>query len=219
MQLVAGRAFLAILILSSVTTVFSANALAQVGGSRILPTEETVIGYLRGIELRAQPFSVNPGDWHESAGFTVPDERDIVIHTLVMYAATLPTPADAHDFFLTRARQLELDNEMTHAWNTPRAQSTGLDESREFRIVYVDVASRSRSAEYARLLRRGSIVGLVEVVGSPSADDEGLIDEDRRSILLGVAQQLMSRIVQQPLAPMNEARDHRFEWISGLLRI
>jgi hypothetical protein len=179
--------------------------LAQGNPVDVLPREDAVVGLLQGLEFRAEPFNVAPGEWGESAGFTVPDEHDVVVHTLVTYVATLPSVLEARDFFLSRARQLELDNEMTHAWNTPRAENLGADESREFRIIYVDIASRSRSAEYARLMRRGPIVGLVEVVGSPAIDDEGQIDEGRRSILVSMAQLLMSRMAQAPIPPMNEA--------------
>jgi hypothetical protein len=54
-------------------------------------------------------------------------------------------------------------------------------------------------------MRRGNIVGLVEVVGSPDKDDDGQVDEGRRSIMLSVAQLLMSRMAQQPISPANEA--------------
>ena len=182
-----------------------ASAQAQGNQPEILPREDAVVGLLSGLELRAEPFPVARGDWHESAGFTVPDEHDVVVHTLVTYVARLSTQSEARDFYQSRARQLELDNEMTHAWNTPRAESLGADDSREFRIVYLDVASRARSAEYARLMRRGNIVGLVEVVGSPDKDDDGQVDEGRRSIMLSVAQLLMSRMAQQPISPANEA--------------
>jgi hypothetical protein len=174
----------------------------------ILPREDAVVGLLRGLELRAEPFSVARGDWGESSGFTVPDEHDVVVHTLVTYVATLPSQAEARDFYQSRARQLELDNEMTHAWNTPRGENLGADDSREFRIIYLDIASRARSAEYARLMRRGNIVGLVEVVGSPDLDDQGLIDESRRSILNSVAQLVMSRMAQQPIIPTNDAANY-----------
>jgi hypothetical protein len=164
----------------------------------LLPTQEAVIQAIRGLDLRAQPFSVGRGDWDDSAGFTVPDEQDVVTQTLVMYAATLTSEVEARDFYVSRARQLELDNEVTHAWNTPRADVSGANESRDFRIIYVDVASRSRSAEYARLMRRGSVVSLVEVVGSPTIDDEGLIDEERHSILVVVSQLVLTRMTDQP---------------------
>jgi hypothetical protein len=178
---------------------------AQGNRLEILPRDDAVVGLLHGLELRAEPFPVARGDWGESAGFTVPDEQDVVVHTLVTYVATLPSQSEARDFYQSRARQLELDNEMTHAWNTPRAENLGADDSREFRIVYLDIASRARSAEYARLMRRGNIVGLVEVVGSPELDDEGLIDEGRRSILNSVVQLLMTRMAQQPISPTNDA--------------
>jgi hypothetical protein len=180
---------------------------ASVRGNQmeILPTEDAVVGLLSGLELRAEPFAVARGDWSESAGFTVPDERDIVVHTLVTYVATLPSQAAAREFYQSRARQLELDNEMTHAWNPPRTENLGADDAREFRIIYMDIASRVRSAEYARLMRRGNIVGLVEVVGSPEIDDAGQIDEGRRAIMLSVSQLLMSRMAQQPIVPSNEA--------------
>jgi hypothetical protein len=186
-------------------TLLVAPAFAQGNPVNVLPKSDAVVGLLHGLELRAQPFDVARGDWTESAGFTVPDEQDVVVHTLVTYVATLPSLLEARDFFQSRARQLELDNEMTHAWNSPKTENLGADESREFRIIYVDIASRSRSAEYARLMRRGPIVGLVEVVGSPAIDDEGQIDEGRRSILLSVAQLLMARMAQAPIPPMNEA--------------
>ncbi len=182
-----------------------APVLAQGNAVDVLPNADAIVGLLRGLEFRAESFDVARGDWTESAGFTVPDEQDVVVHTLVTYVATLPSILEARNFFQSRARQLELDNEMTHAWNTPKSENLGADDSREFRIIYVDIASRSRSAEYARLMRRGPIVGLVEVVGSPAIDDEGQIDEGRRSILLSVAQLLMSRMAQAPIPPMNEA--------------
>jgi hypothetical protein len=181
------------------------SAQARGNQAEILPHEDTVVGLLSGLELRAEPFPVARGDWHESAGFAVPNEQDVVVHTLVTYVATLPTQSEARDFYQSRTRQLELDNEMTHAWNTPRDENLGADDSREFRIVYLDMASRARSAEYARLMRRGNIVGLVEVVGSPDKDDQGLVDEARRSIMLTVAQLLMSRMAQQPISPSNDA--------------
>jgi hypothetical protein len=182
-----------------------APVLAQGNAVDVLPKADAIVGLLRGLEFRAEYFDVARGDWTESAGFTVPDEQDVVVHTLVTYVATLPSILEARNFFQSRARQLELDNEMTHAWNTPKSENLGADDSREFRIIYVDIASRSRSAEYARLMRRGPLVGLVEVVGSPAIDDEGQIDEGRRSILLSVAQLLMSRMAQAPIPPMNEA--------------
>jgi hypothetical protein len=178
---------------------------AQGNQTEILPRDDAVVGLLSGLELRAEPFAVARGDWSESAGFTVPDERDVVIHTLVTYVATLPSQVEAREFYQSRARQLELDNEMTHAWNPPRSENLGADDTREFRIIYMDIASRARSAEYARLMRRGNIVGLVEVVGSPDIDDQGQIDDGRRSIMLSVAQLLMSRMAQQPIMPTNEA--------------
>src|SRR5690348_2430133 len=114
--------------------VLVASAQAQGSQPEILPREDAVVGLLSGLELRAEPFPVARGDWHESAGFTVPDEHDVVVHTLVTYVARLSTQSEARDFYQSRARQLELDNEMTHAWNTPRTESLGADDSREFRI-------------------------------------------------------------------------------------
>ncbi|HEX3244814.1 MAG TPA: hypothetical protein VHX16_05365 [Chloroflexota bacterium] len=205
MQLNARRLILTTTSALVLTALFAHIVSAQGNSAEILPRDDAVVGLLRGLELRAEPFPVAKGDWNESAGFTVPDERDVVIHTLVTYVAKLPSEADARDFYQSRSRQLELDNEMTHAWNPPRAESLGADETREFRIIYLDVASHSRSAEYARLMRRGPIVGLVEVVGSPEVDDQGQVDEGRRSILLGMTQLLMTRMAQQPIAPTNDA--------------
>jgi hypothetical protein len=205
MPLYARRVILTTTTALILTALFVHMVSAQGNSSEILPRDDVVVGLLKGLELRAEPFPVARGDWNESAGFTVPDERDVVVHTLVTYAARLPSEGEARDFYQSRSRQLEIDNEMTHAWNPPRTESLGADETREFRIIYLDLASHLRSAEYARLMRRGPIVGLVEVVGSPDIDDQGQVDEGRRSILLGMTQLLMTRMAQQPIAPTNEA--------------
>jgi hypothetical protein len=173
--------------------------------NKFVPSDDSMRTMLTKLDLPAETFSVDRGEWDESLGFTVADDKGLVAHTLVVYAVVLPTAPDAHDFYISRTRQLELDNETTHSWNTPKPDVSGADESRDFRLVYVDIASRSRSGEYARLLRRGNYVGLVEVVGSPAPDDDGVVDPERLSILVGASQLLLSRLGDQPPPPPNTA--------------
>lgn len=184
---------------------------------RFLPPERDVQAMLQEINLIAERFPLDRGEWDESAGYTVPDEHGRVLYTLVMYAVTRRSPQEARDLYVSRTRQLELDNEVTHSWNTPKVEALGMDDSRDFRLVYVDAASRSRSGEYARLVRSGSTVALVEVVGAPESDDEGVIDRDRLGVMLGATQLVARRMVDNPIVPSNNALQR--ESLIGLTRL
>ena len=183
-------------------TLLVAPAFAQGNPVDVLLRPTPLSGFARSGASRPA-FDVARGDWAESAGFTVPDEQDVVVHTLVTYVATLPHTRNTVISSSLERDQSEFHNEMTHAEYTKseKIRADAVASSASSTSMSRSVPLSGIRPTYATWSDCGSRRGRWKSGHRRRGTDR----RRRRSILLSVTQLLMSRIAQAPIPPMNEA--------------
>lgn len=120
--------------------------------------------------------------WAASMAYTVGDD-DL---ELVISARVLPDSGEARRFAAEIVQLIASDREKADVRRASddEAANLGVDELADARLLYVDEARQKRVSNYARLLRSGRAVVLLEAIGSPEADDAQAIDNDRALALV-----------------------------------
>jgi hypothetical protein len=170
---------------------------AQSEGATYVPAASEVSRLLAPMSIVTSE-EVNDG-WDASAGFTalVNTERGF---DLFASARVLPSEAESRGFFDDVAAAVTTENERTSASKSAEvADRLSADESWEIRLIYDDPDLRARQSDYARLLRFGRVVILLESIGDPALDDLGKVDEVRESSINRLSELIAGKVAFYPV--------------------
>jgi hypothetical protein len=144
---------------------------AQGGAQGYVLDAESVSSVLGGADVTVGLHSF--GDWDASVEYSLLD-FDVWIS-----ASVFPGPDQAHKWVDDVVARLKANNEKTEVQlDAGTALDIAADELYQARLIFKDEDGQ-RYSEYGRLARIGRAVVLVESIGSPDADDHGVIDNDR----------------------------------------
>jgi hypothetical protein len=167
----------------------------------ILTSEELVATYHQFLEVvTVQQLPRTDAQWGEVARYRVTSPGSSPVD-LILSASILPSVSEAQRFFRDTAQSMESDNEVTTASDLSPSDSTGADEARSFRLIFTGDQSGQRVSDYAQLLRFGRAVALVEALGSPEADDHGVVDNDRALGMVRIAELVAGKMLYSPADP------------------
>lgn len=150
---------------------------------RYVPALDEMQGALQDLPYGITMLETDPEVWDAAIGYDLWYEGGVV-YTAYISASITGSEGAAVAFFQDRLAFMLAGNEFTSDWSSYPEEVVG--EGHDFRLIYW-AEGYGRVSNYARLMRLGCAVVLVEVTGSPASDDEGYPDSDRGLVLTRVA--------------------------------
>lgn len=150
-----------------------------------------------GMPVRAVPIDAAPFD--AAADYRVGE------YELAVSASIMPSVSDARRFFDEVTETMESDNErMRMLDNQTLSAYYGADDFRGYRLIHAHPDTGARVSNYAKLIRIGRVVALVEGIGSPETEDADLVDNDRGLITEWLFQLVLGRVRWSPPDPIGK---------------
>jgi hypothetical protein len=180
----------------------AANVNASQTGAVYVPAATEVSALLAPLDVIPND-SVNDG-WDASAGFTVVVNAERGFD-LFASARVLASEAEGRSFFDDVGGAVSTDNERTSASKSPEiARQLNADEVWEMRLIYNDPDLKARQSDYARLVRYGRVVTLIEAIGDPALDDSGKVDEVRERSINRLSELIAGKVAFYPVDPARQ---------------
>ncbi|MFN0074323.1 MAG: hypothetical protein ACKVVP_22815 [Chloroflexota bacterium] len=172
-------------------------ARASQPGIIYVPTASEIARLLAPI-VELIPNEAENDGWDASVGFTVLSRPDRAFQ-LISSARVLGSDLEGRSFLESVGSTVSNEHERTDAKQAPEvARLLNADEALEFRLIYEDPDVHARKSDYARLLRFGRVVILVEAIGDPSFDDTGRVDTERERSLNRISELIAGKVAFYP---------------------
>ena len=173
----------------------SPSATAQSGAAAYLPKQIELAALFEALGTLAPTELPPPSSafWQAAARF------DFIGTELAVSASTYASPGEAAGAFDQVSQRLQTDNERTDLISgQAEAARHGVDQLLEVRLVYADPGSGRRVSDYARLMRVGAALALVESAGDPGYDDRGQVNPGRSLALARTAELVVGKMLWYP---------------------